>query len=281
MAVKIVTDSTSDLSPELAESLGIAVVPCNVQFGTESLKDGVDIKSDEFYERLTTGPVHPTTSQPSPGDFVQVYDQLGEDADGIVSIHVSAKLSGTYNSAIQAKQETSAKCPIEVVDSANACLALGLTVIAAAEAANAGADTEAVAEAARSAAPRSQLFFLVNTLEYLQKGGRIGKARAMLGTVLNIKPMLTVQDGEVHELAKARTFKKGIAKLKEVAESYAPLEGLYVLHTTTPDLAQEIAAGLSDLVPEGKEPLVGRAGPTIGTYVGPGVLGIALLSAAD
>ncbi len=281
MSVKIVTDSTSDLSPDLAESLGIAVVPCNVQFGTESLKDGVDIKSDEFYERLTTGPVHPTTSQPSPGDFVQVYDQLGEDTDGIVSIHVSAKLSGTYNSAIQAKQETSAKCPIEVVDSANACLALGLTVIAAAEAANTGADTEAVAEAARSAAPRSQLFFLVNTLEYLQKGGRIGKARAMLGTVLNIKPMLTVQDGEVHELAKARTFKKGIAKLKEVAESYAPLEGLYVLHTTTPDLAQEIADGLAGLVPDGKEPLIGRAGPTIGTYVGPGVLGIALLSAAD
>ncbi len=281
MAVKVVTDSTSDLAPDLAESLGITVVPCNVQFGTESLKDGVDILADEFYERLTVGPVHPTTSQPSPGDFVEVFDRLGEEADGIVSVQVSAKLSGTYNSAIWAKEETTAKCPIEVVDSAQACLALGLTVIAAAEAANKGADTETVAKAARNAAPRSQLFFLVNTLEYLQKGGRIGKARAMLGTVLNIKPILTVQGGEVHELAKARTFKKGIAKLKEVAESYVPLEGLYVLHTTTPELAQEIADGLSDLVPDGKRPLVGRAGPTIGTYVGPGVLGIALLSAGD
>ena len=279
MAVKVVTDSASDLPPSVAHELGIAIVPCNVHFGTEELKDGVDIAADEFYQRLVNGPTHPTTSQPSPGDFVEVYDQLGKDADGIVSIHVSSKLSGTYNSAIQGKAQSSATCPIEVVDSTQACVAIGLIAVAAAKEASKGSTVEAVAEVARGAAPRSQLYFLLNTLEYLQKGGRIGKARAMLGAVLNIKPMLIVQDGEVHELGKVRTFSKGIAKLQEVTRGFAPLESLYVLYTTTPDLASEIATSLSDLLPEGQEPDIGRAGPTIGTYVGPGVVGVALLAA--
>ena len=281
MAVKVVVDSASDLPSDVAEKLDITIVPCYVTFGTEDYKDGVDIQADEFYKRLVGGPVLPKTSQPSPGDLIEVYDRLGEDADGIVSIHVSAKLSATYNSAEQAKAQSSADCPIEVVDSAQACMGFGVIAIAAAREASKGSSVEKVAEVARDAAGRSELFFLVNTLEYLEKGGRIGKARAMLGSVLRIKPMLTVTDGEVHELGKVRTFAKGIARLQQVTRSHAPLASLWVLHTTTPDLAGEIAASMADLLPEGQEPLIARPGPTVGTYVGPGVLGVALLRAAS
>lgn len=278
MTVKIVVDSVSDMPGDLAATLDITVVPCNVNFGTEQFKDGVDITPDEFYQRLVEDSTLPTTSQPSPGDFVETYDRVGKDADGIVSIHVSSKLSGTYNSAVQAKPLSSVTCPIEVVDSGQACMAIGVVAIAAARAAAEGADTEAVAKIARDAAPRSQLFFLVDTLEYLQKGGRIGKARALLGAVLKIKPMLIVREGEVHELGKARTFAKGVRRLQDVTRGFAPLESLCVVHTTTPDLAEEIAASLTDLLPEGEEPIVARVGPTVGTYVGPGVVGVALLS---
>ena len=209
MAVKVVTDSTSDLPLELAESLGITVVPCNVNFGTETFKDGVDLSAEEFYERLINGSQFPSTSQPSPGDFIETYERVEEDADGIVSVHVSAGLSGTYNSAIQAKEQASVKCPIEVVDSYQASCGLGVVAIAAAQEGGKGANLEAVAETARSAADRAELFFLLDTLEYLQKGGRIGKARALVGTVLKIKPMIVLRDGVVHELGKARTFSQG------------------------------------------------------------------------
>ena len=278
MTVKVVIDSASDFPADLAEKLGITIVPCNVHFGTEQFKDGVDITPDEFYRRLTEGSVFPKTSQPSPGDFVEIYDQLGSGADGIVSIHVSAKLSGTYNSAIQAKSLSSATCPIEVLDSAQGCMGIGLVAIVAARAALDGADIVGVVEVARDAMTRAQAFFLLNTLEYLERGGRIGKAKAMLGSVLNIKPILIMKDGEVHELGKARTFSKGIRRLRDIITGFAPIEALCVLYTTTPDLAHEISQDLSDLLPEGENPMVLRVGPTIGTYTGPGVIGISLIS---
>lgn len=279
MPVKIVTDSSSDIPQDMLESLDITVVPCRVNFGTESLKDGVDISGEEFYQRLIDGPVHPTTSQPSPGDFLEVYDELGKDADGIVSVHVSSKVSGTYNSAVQAKDQTSAACPIEVVDSAQASTGMGVVAIAAAEVAKGGAGVEEVAEAATNATTRAQLIFLLDTLEYLEKGGRIGKARALLGSVLNIKPMIILRDGEVHELGKARTFSKGVAKLEQAARGFGPAEMVSVPYTTNPDVASGIAESLSDLLPEGNPPFIAKAGPTIGTYAGPGAVGIGLLRA--
>ena len=279
MAVKIVTDSTSDIPPDLAESLGITVVPCNVIFGTDTYKDGVHLSAEKFYERLIDGTVFPTTSQPSPGDFVETYEQLGQDADAIVSIHVSSKLSGTYNSAIQAKDQADIECPVELVDSAQASSGLGVIAIAAAQAAERGGGIEEVVTTARDAVDRAELFFLLDTLEYLQKGGRIGKARALVGSVLKIKPMIILRDGIVHEMGKARTLAKGVARLRETARELAPLELLSVPYTTTSEVAQEIADSLRDLLPEGEEPIVTRAGPTIGTYAGPGAVGIGLLRA--
>jgi DegV family protein with EDD domain len=277
MAVKVITDSGSDISAELAQSLDISIVPINVIFGTDEYKDGVDLLADEFYRRLIGGPVHPTTSQPSPGDFVQVYDNVDPDADGIVSVHLSSKLSGTYNSAVQAKAETKFPGPIEIVDSYQAAMALGVVAIATANAAQGGAGFEEVVEAARSAVPRARLLFMLDTLDYLVKGGRIGKARALVGTLLKIKPMITVMDGEVHDLGRARSLAKAVAKLKDEARALGPLELACALHTTTPEIAGQLADDLKPLLSGERDPWVAQSGPTIGTYAGPGALGIGLL----
>ncbi len=278
MAVKVVTDSVSDLPAEVAESLGITVVPIRVLFGTEEFKDGVEISADQFYERLINGPVLPTTAAPSIGDFVDVYERLGEDADAIVSVHISKKVSGTYNSAVQAKELVRAGCPVEVVDTYQASVGVAMVAMAAARAANRGANVEAVVEVVRSAMARSHCIALLDTLEYLQKGGRIGKAQAMLGTILRIKPMIIVRDGEVQPLGRVRTFKKGVARLQQIARGYAPIEELCVPYSTTPEIAWEIAESLRDLLPEGREPFVARFGPGIGTHVGPGSVGIGVVT---
>ena len=279
MTVKIVTDSTSDFPKDTAQSLGVTVVAQNVHFGTETFKDNVTITPDDFYSMLAESTELPKTSQASPGDFKEVYDELGADADGIVSVHVSAKISGTCNSAIQAAELTSASCPIEVVDSAQASMGLGLVVAAAAEAANRGAGHDEVAAVARDAVGRAQCFCLFETLEYLEKGGRIGKAQAMIGSVLKIKPMIIVRDGEVTPLSKARTFQKALVKMKQTARDFGPLESLAIMHSTTPEAAAAVADDLKDLLPEGNEPFVARFGSALGVHTGPGAIGIALLRA--
>ena len=208
MTVRVVTDSTSDIGSEAAREMGIVVVPQNVHFGTRSFEDNVTITPDEFYGMLSAASELPRTSQASPGRFQQAYDELGRDASGIVSIHVSSKLSGTFNSALQGASIASADCPIEVIDSGQASMGLGLAVLEAAEVAMRGAGQAEVVAAALSASKRAQCLCLLQTLEYLQKGGRIGKAQALVGSVLGIKPMIIVRDGEVHPLARARTFPK-------------------------------------------------------------------------
>ena len=279
MTVRVVTDSTSDLPKDAAESLGVTVVAQNVHFGTETYKDNVTITPEDFYTMLAESPELPKTSQASPGDFKAVYDEIGADADGIVSVHVSSKISGTCNSALQAAEMTSASCPVAVVDSAQASMGLGLVVAAAAEAANRGAGHDEVAAIASSAAERARCFCLFETLEYLEKGGRIGKAQAMIGSVLKIKPMIIVQDGEVAPLSKARTFPKALVKMKQTTRDFAPIESLAVMHSTTPEAAQAVADDLKDLLPEGAEPIVARFGSALGVYTGPGAIGIALLQA--
>ena len=280
MAIRIVTDSTSDLPHELAAELDITIVPLKVIFGSEEYRDGVDISADEFFKRLTTkGSVLPKTSQPSIGEFIEVYERLGQDADGIVSIHVSSKVSGTYNAAVQAAQQAKVSCPIEVIDSLQASMGQGMVAIAAAKPAKQGAGLEEVVRVTRSAVGRCHILGLLDTLEYLEKGGRIGKARAVLGTLLKIKPLLTIRDGEAQELAKERTKARGLARLQQIARDFAPLEELCVLYTTNAEDADMLLENLKDLLPEGKEPFLGRMGPVFGTYVGPGCVGIGLLRA--
>jgi DegV family protein with EDD domain len=279
LSVKVVTDSASDLPLDLAEQLDVTVVPVKVIFGTEEFLDGVELPADDFYDRLVNGSHHPTTAAPSIGEMVEVYDRVGEGADGVVSIHVSSKLSATYDIAVQAKGQANVGCPIEVVDTQQASLGLAMVVLAAGRVASDGGDVESVAERARSAISRAQCMAVFDTLEYLQRGGRIGKARALLGTILRIKPMVIVRDGEVQPLGRARTISKGIARMQELARGFAPIEELAVPYSTTPELAETVAEGLRGLLPEGKEPFIARFGPGVGTHVGPGAVGLGILQA--
>ena len=224
MTVRIVTDSASDIPSDTAQRLGVTVVAQNVHFGTQAFKDNVTITPDDFYSMLARSPELPKTAQASPSDFKEVYDSLGGDADGIVSIHISSKISGTCNSALRGAEMTSASCPIEVVDSAQGSMGLGLAVIAVAEAASRGAGQNEVAALARDASARSQCFTLFETLEYLHKGGRIGKAQALMGSILKIKPMIILRDGEPHPLGKARTFPRALVTMKQTARGFAPIE---------------------------------------------------------
>ena len=280
MPIKVITDSASDLPNDLADSLGITIVPTNVIFGDEQFQDRVDLSPAQFYERLIDSPVHPTTSAPSIGQFVETYESVAADADGIVSIHVSAKLSATYNAAVQAADQVSLDCPIEVIDSEQASSGLGLAVVAAAKAAAGGADLESVANIARSANGRSNCLALFDTLEYLQRGGRIGKAQAFVGSILRIKPMIVIRDGEVQPFAKARTYAKGLAQMEQSIRDSGPAEELCVTYSTDEDMARRLGESMSDLLPEGTDPIIAPMGPSVGAHVGPGAIGIASLRAS-
>ena len=278
MTVKIVTDSTADLPDELVKEMGITVVPVYVRFGEEVLRDRVDISEDEFYERLTHDPVHPNTTQPTPQDFVDVYQKLVQGADGIVSIHLTGKLSGTCNSALMARETVGKECPIEVVDSETLSMALGLVVIAAATAAKAGESMDKIVEAAKQAMPKIRLLFLLDTLEYLKKGGRIGKAKALLGSILSVKPMLAVKDGELVPAGQARTRAKGMDKLFEFVQSAANIQDLAVVYNTTPDEAQTLAERIGSVFDKEKIRM-SRVGPALGVHGGPGAMIVAFREA--
>jgi DegV family protein with EDD domain len=273
MTVKVVTDSSADLPDELVKELGITVVPLYVRFGDEVYRDRVDISEDEFYERLQHDPVHPNTTQPTPQDFVNVYQKLAQGADGIVSIHLSAKLSGTCSSALQAKGTVANECSVEVVDSETLSMALGLIVIAAARAAKDGKSLDEVEAVARQTMPKIRLLALLDTLKYLLLGGRIGKAKALLGSLLNVKPRLPLKDGEVVPAAQVRTRAKGMDKLFEFVENSKDIQELTVVHSTTPDEAQTLAERFGSVFD--KEIIISRLGPVLGVHIGPAALIVA------
>ena len=276
MAVKVVTDSTADIPPDLAKELGISVVPLTVQFGENSFLDGVDISSNQFFKWLTESSRLPTTSQPSPGAFLDVYRGLLDAKHQVVSIHISDNLSGTLNSARQAKDQLG-DVPVEIIDSRQASISLGLVAIATARAAKNGASYEEAQAVARKALGQVQLFALLDTLEYLRKGGRIGKVRGFIGTLLHVRPIITVTDGIVHSVISVRSRAQGIRYLLTLAEERSPLIQAAVFHSTTPDEAEELAEQVRPLLSEG-DVIIGRVGPVIGTYVGPGTIGVVLQS---
>jgi DegV family protein with EDD domain len=271
MPVKIVTDSGADLPDQLTKELGITVVPIYVRFGEEVYRDRVSISEEEFYERLTHDPVHPSTTQPGPQDFLEVYQKLSADADGIVSIHISGKLSGTCNSALMARDMLEGGCPVEVVDSETLSMSVGLIVIAAAEMAKAGESLDKIVEWVKQAIPKTYLFFLLDTLEYLRRGGRIGKAKALMGSILSVKPMLTIKDGELVPAGQARTRAKGIDKLFDFVENAGNIQDLAVVYNTTPDEAQVLAERLGSVFAKEKIRM-SRVGPGLGVHGGPGAM---------
>jgi DegV family protein with EDD domain len=269
--IRIVTDSAADLPSQLAEELGITIVPLYVRFGEKVYRDGVNISEDEFYQRLENTPVHPSTIQPGPQDFLEVYRKLSPDADGIVSIHISGKLSGTCNSALMAKGMLETECPIEVIDSEVLTMSMGLLAIVAANMAKAGESLDKIVEAVKQDIPKIHLLALFDTLKYLLLGGRIGKAKALLGSILNVKPMLSLKDGEVVPAGQVRTRAKGIDKLFDFVKNAENIQDLAVAYSTTPDEAQNLAERIGSIFDREKI-VIARVGPTLGVHMGPGAL---------
>jgi len=273
MTVKIVTDSTADLPPQVIEELGITVVPLYVRFGTNVYHDGVDINHDEFYKKLRTNASHPSTSQPTPEDFVTVYKKLSEETDDIISIHLTGKLSGTYNSALQGKQLAATGCRIEVVDSLSVSMGLGLIAITAARLAAAGESVQNVLAEIKQAIPQVRLLALFDSLRYLYRGGRIGKAKALLGSVLNVKPLITMRDGELLPVSQARTQTKGIERLFDFAENAFNIREMAIVHSTTPEKAGKLRERIESIF-NIKHLHLSRLGPALGVHGGPGTMGI-------
>jgi DegV family protein with EDD domain len=278
MAVKIVTDSTSDITSELAQELGITVVPLTVFFGHESFLDRVEISTNDFYKRLANESVFPTTTQPAPGAFVDVYNKLAEETDEILAIVISSKLSGTYQSATNAKSMIKNRCRIEVIDSQNVAMGFGLLVIAAAQSAQAGASLKEVMDLVNKSISRSHIIIYFETLKYLAKGGRIGKAQGLLGSMLSIKPILTMKGGEIAPMTRVRSKAAGMEYIRNFVVGFSGIEKLAVEHCTTPDDAEKIAEMLSSSVT--KENIYGSTvSPVLGAYAGPGALAITVLEA--
>jgi len=275
MTIRIVTDSTADLGSAEVDKYGIIVVPLTIHFGSESYRSGVDLQPDEFYARMPQSDVLPRTSQPSPAAFQEAYEQL-RSADGIVSIHISGKLSGTLNSARAGVDLAKRAPPVELVDTNSASMGLGFAVLAAAQAAAAGGDLAAVATAAREVAARTRLLLFVDTLEYLQKGGRIGRARAFLGTLLKTKPVLELRDGVIEPLQRPRTRQRATERLFDLVVQTRGAQEVVVLYGSTPEEAGVLADRVRDALP-GVPVSVGHCSPVIGVHTGPGALGAAIL----
>lgn len=280
MALRIVTDSVSDLPPALAQANDITVIPCYVVIGNETYKDGVEITADRFYSRLPDLPRLPSTSQPTIADFQGVYQRLLDQGHQIISIHVSAKLSGTLNSAAQAKAALGDTADIEIIDSQSASAPMGLIVLAAARIARESTDLQEVVRQTRLSLQKHHGFVMVDTLEYLQKGGRIGKAQAFVGGMLKVKPILTIRDGEVHPVERPRSLERAKNRLVELAQTLAPIRQVNISYSTDRVQALGIRAQLAELVPP--EYLVeSRFGPVLGTYVGPNALGVAVTQGTE
>jgi DegV family protein with EDD domain len=277
MGVRVVTDSASDLPQELVDKLGIVIVPLTIRFGDEELVDREELSTDDFWRRLQASDVLPETSAPSAGAFEATFRDLAADgADGIVCINISSKLSATMQAAQVASKAAEPSCPVSVVDSLSASMGLGALVIAAAEQAASGATLDAILDDVASRRDHVKLFGALDTLEYLKKGGRIGGVRAMLGSMLSIKPIVEIRDGVVEEAGKVRTRSKALRLLVDKVKEY-PLESLAVLQGLASDL-DELLDMLDPIFPR-DQIVVSEIGPVIGTHAGPGVIGVTFQTA--
>jgi len=274
--IRIVTDSSCDLPDDAIAQHRIDVVPLTVRFGEEELLDREELSTEEFWRRLTTGSVLPETAAASVGRFQEAFARLDSaGADGIVVVILSSKVSATIQSAALAAEQFTGGIPVRVVDSLLVSTALGLAVIEAAEVAATGASIEEVEAAARSACARGRIFATLATLEYLRRGGRIGGAAALIGGLLDVKPLIAFEDGRVAAAGRVRSRKRALsAILEHVAERRDSIRHLAVVHSDPvelPEFLQRLAA-----IYEG-DVMVARIGPAVGTHIGPGTVGVAYL----
>lgn len=280
--VAIVTDSTSNIPEDLLKSHSITQIPLQLIWGEETYRDGIDITALEFYSRLKGAKVMPTSSQPSPAAFQRVYIELLDQGFDIVSLHISSKLSGTLDSAIQAKQMIGTD-RIALVDSKTTSMALGFSTLVTARAANDGASLEECRKLAEHAVANTGVVFVVSTLEFLHRGGRIGGAATFLGTAIGLKPILTVRDGLVDAQEKIRTMKKALNRLNDIlVERVGDASSLRLaaIHANAPMEAENLLQEALNRFKDGvvKESLVTHVSPVIGTHTGPGTVGLTYLA---
>ena len=276
MTVKIITDSSADIPDQLVEELGITVIPALVCFGDETYRDGVDITTEQFYEQLPRSETLPHTSVPTPPTFAEAYDKVAEETDEIAVITLSHKLSAIHEVALQSVKLMKKKCRVEVIDSNWALMAHGLIVIGAAKAAQAGASLDEVVALVRQNIGRADIRIAFDTLEYLKKGGRIGKAQAFFGSLLKINPILCIKDGETYPVARERSRSKAVEHLYNFAMSYANIEEMAIEDGTTPDEAEMLAERIHSKFPEAHI-YRSKVSPAVGVHVGPHALAVSIL----
>jgi DegV family protein with EDD domain len=276
--IKIVTDSTAYLPETVIRENDIRVVPLYVHFGEQAFRETVELSNEEFYRRLKVAPELPTTSQPSAGEFYEVFRELDDAGHEILVLTISSKLSGTWNSAVAAK-EMLPEARISVVDSLSTSVGLDLLVKAAAQAVRNGASRQEVVELVEHIKQGLYVLFVVDTLEYLAKGGRIGNAKALLGTILKIKPILTLHEGAIEPLEQVRSKAKAVARMLDLVQARVGAQGSKAHASITHALAPDEAAALKKelVVRLGcVAPTVSDLGAVVGTHTGPGVLAVAV-----
>jgi DegV family protein with EDD domain len=272
MGVRVVTDSACDLPQELVDALGIEIVPLTIRFGTEELVDRFELTPDEFWRRLRIAEALPETSAPSAGAFEQRFrDLMGRGATGIVCVNLSSRLSATMQAAQLAAAAVGSECPIHVIDSLSCSLGLGSLVLTAARRGADGDPIDKIVAEVIDRRDRTRLFGSLDTLEFIKRGGRIGNARALLGTMLSLKPVVEVRDGAVEEAGRVRTRSKSLRLLADKVREQ-PVDSVSVLHGQASDV-DELLDLLDPIVPK-DEIVTGLVGPVIGTHAGPGVIGV-------
>jgi len=276
MPVEIVTDSVTDLPPQVAEELGITVVPLNVRFGEEVFQDGIDLTAEQFYQRLKRSQFLPVTSVPSPGTFARAYDRLAEGTDEILVITLTSKLSATYEVAVQSIDLMKRKCRVEVVDSQWAVMAEGFIVMAAAKAARNGASFEELLDLVHYNINRVDMRAAFDTLEFLRRGGRIGRAQALMGSMLKVHPIIGMKDGVVEPAGRARSRAKAIDYLYEFVNSFSNIDEIAVEDASCSDDAELLVKQLNPRFPS-ERIYRSRTTPVIGTHTGPGLLLVAIM----
>lgn len=277
--VRVVTDSTADIPPQLASALRITVIADDIIFGEQVYRDGVDITPERFRELLVTNQSFPKTAHPALGVFLDTYRQLGQTGAEIVSVHVGDHLSGMVRTAQVAAEEVSSLVRVAVVDSQQLSMAQGWQVIALARVAQQGASFDEVVALAQRLAPLAHAAAVLDSLDHVLRGGRIGRAMALMGTVLRVKPLINVVDGVAAPLANVRTWPRALDRLVEYVSAKAPFLALAVLHAGALEAAESLADRLSTLHPRDRI-LVGEAGAAVTTHLGPGAVGICLVPEA-
>jgi DegV family protein with EDD domain len=275
--IRIVTDSTADIPSQMGTALGITVVPSYVVFGAESYRDVVELTRQQFYEKLSTTREIPTTAAPPPAIYEEVYRKLAREADAIVSIHLAANLSAICTAARIAAENVS-EAEVVVMDSGQVTMGYGWMAVAAAEAAQRGETLEQIVTLVERMKPRSHVLAVLDTLDFIYRSGRVDWIRAMVGTLLRVKPLVEVRQGEVKLLERARTLERAVRRLLEMVQALAPLERAIVLHADAPDVAERVANQLKTIIPDWNR-IIGQAGVTVASHAGPGAVGIACVTA--